>query len=402
MGAQPVGLQIQGLLLELVFHFAPRTVKLFIEPDGQEPPALFPWEPLARQIGHHEARVVSQHPHLRLANYPARPAPGPLRLICKLGKHPHAGPAQTMAPTRLSRRPIQLLQQHGVLGQTQTIIHGRLSLTPSHDLLPAKAAVPAHDDPGLAATLPDGRHHLRQRRHHPAGGVLIAAAQLRPQRSISHKGVERQIAIAVVIGAEVPPLLLAVQQVPHRIQINHDFRRVLGQTAHSHLQQTRRDLDRIVPQLVATRVPVVGQLQTVERGGPGQRQPPMTRIAPVLAQRIHFVAGGRQERIVPQLRMIIDICVPQRLGIDTLRQQLGQGVIHKHLLALIPKALRQSISQTQVVIHLAQQQHAAIAGERAAGKIGHDLARTQVLKPHRVGITVCPRSSAERCFHLAE
>ncbi len=38
------------------------------------------------------------------------------------------------------------------------------------------------------------------------------------------------------------------------------------------------------------------------------------------------------------------------------------------------------LGRARMGVHLAQQQHSAIAGEGAAGKISHDLARTQVLK----------------------
>ena len=97
--------------------------------------------------------------------------------------------------------------------------------------------------------------------------------------------------------------------------------------------------------------------------------------------------------------MIIEVFVTQGQTGEALRQQLLHGVIHINLLPDIGETLGHALGQPEVGIHLAQQQHAAIAGERAAGKIGRDLARTQVLKQERLFLTVCRRRSGERCFH---
>ena len=99
----------------------------------------------------------------------------------------------------------------------------------------------------------------------------------------------------------MPPLLRAVNQVPHCIQVHHHFHRVLGQTTHPHSEQTGFDLGRIVWQLVAATVPVVGQLQPIERAGPRQGNPPMRRIQAIFSQRVALVASRRQQRIQPQL-----------------------------------------------------------------------------------------------------
>jgi len=55
-------------------------------------------------------------------------------------------------------------------------------------------------------------------------------------------------------------------------------------------------------------------------------------------------------------------------------------VIHKGLLALIPKTLRQCRRHAQPRIHLSQQQDAPIAGDRPTGKISRDFSRAEVSK----------------------
>jgi hypothetical protein len=71
--------------------------------------------------------------------------------------------------------------------------------------------------------------------------------------------------------------------------------------------------------------------------------------------------------------MIIEVFVTQRQPINPLRQQLLHRVIHVRRLPPIAKALGEAGRQTQAGIHLSHQQHAAIAGERSAGKIGRDF-----------------------------
>ena len=178
----------------------------------------------------------------------------------------------------------------------------------------------------------------------------------------------------------MPPFLRPMNQMPHGIQINDQFAGILGQAPHAHLQQAIGHLGRVVRQFVAAGVPVVGQLQPVEGGRAGQRQPPMTGIETVPPQRIFFIAGGGQEGIAPQLVVIVEVFVTQGQPKNPLRQQLAHRVIHKHLLAVVAKTLGQVVGQAQLAVHLPQQQDPAIAGEVAAGKIGHHLARAQVVK----------------------
>jgi hypothetical protein len=77
-------------------------------------------------------------------------------------------------------------------------------------------------------------------------------------------------------------------------------------------------------------------------------------------------------------------------------------VIDKALVALIVKTLSQFVRGAQAVIDLAQQQRAAVGGESAAGEIGYDSARTEVLKKQGLVLTVCRRRSGVVHFHLAQ
>src|SRR6266446_3565235 len=92
MSAHPIGLQVQHLLLEHVFHLSTRTIKLLVEPAGIEPLAISVLlETARREVRHHKPRVISGTRHFGFANHPSRPAPTLLGLIFKFDKHPHAG-----------------------------------------------------------------------------------------------------------------------------------------------------------------------------------------------------------------------------------------------------------------------------------------------------------------------
>ncbi len=200
----------------------------------------------------------------------------------------------------------------------------------------------------------------------------------------------------------MPALLRAVQPMAHRVQVQHQFARVLGQAAHAQGQQTGFQLLRIVRQLVATGLFVVGQLQPIERGRRRQRGAAVVREHAVLAQWITLLAGHRQQRIAAQLRVVVEVFVAQRQGHDPLGQQFGQRMIHEARVAVIAETVGQRAAQPEALVHLPEQQRAAVGGEGAPGEIGHDLATAQVWKEERWVVTDCRRSGGGVRFHWAQ
>ena len=151
---------------------------------------------------------------------------------------------------------------------------------------------------------------------------------------------------------------------------------MLGQTTRPHDQQAGLDLSRIVRHLVAASASVVGQLQAVERGGRRQGNAAIGGVDPLLSQGIGLVAGGGQQRVQPQPLVIINVFVTQGQSVNALRQHLLDGMLDPDLVAPIVKALRQSLGQPKIGVHLAQEQSPGVGGERASGEIGYDGART--------------------------
>jgi hypothetical protein len=129
-----------------------------------------------------------------------------------------------------------------------------------------------------------------------------------------------------------------MQPMPHGVQIQHDLPGVLGQAAHPQVQQARLDFGWIVGHFVAAGVPVVGQLQAVERGGGGQGDATVGGMEPLGSQGIGLVASSGQQGIPSHLLVVIDILIPQSQAVDALRQHLAHRVFDPGLVALVRKA----------------------------------------------------------------
>jgi len=195
---------------------------------------------------------------------------------------------------------------------------------------------------------------------------------------------------AGVVGAEVAAFLQAVDAVAHGVEVQDDFPGVLVQATHAQRQQRGLDLWRIgVDFGVAVGGPVA-LFEALQGGGGGQGRGAV--VAAVGAQGLALVAGDGQERIAAQGGVIVEVVVAQGLGQEALEQQLAHGVVAVAGVAGVGEGAGQGGAQPQAGIELTQEQDAAVAGEVAAGEIGHDLAAAQVLKEERLVFTVCPVS----------
>ena len=86
--------------------------------------------------------------------------------------------------------------------------------------------------------------------------------------------VERQVAVAVVIAVEEPPLLLAVHRIVGRIEIKDDLVRCSLLGLQEQVDEQPLDGHRIVTDLVIARRLQAAQLQPVERDLPATARNP--------------------------------------------------------------------------------------------------------------------------------
>ena len=200
------------------------------------------------------------------------------------------------------------------------------------------------------------RHHARHLLDRAGGRVHRRAPQLGDQQMAAAEHVERQVAVAVVISVEKPPLLLAMQRIVGRIEVENDLPRFALLRLHKQVDQKIFDRHRIVADLVVARRRKLAQLQPVQCRLAGNR-------CAILAPRREFARQYRHHRIVPQLVVVVEILVAERdserpltdqgrdLMLDVFRTPLvvkaqrepvpheGRGATDRHQLARLPEVL---------------------------------------------------------------
>src|SRR3977135_599441 len=149
--AGAISKEILLCLLDAVFHFSSRAVKLFVEWASCKAPFGFACEAFGGKVCDHKARVFPFVEDLGFAHHPARSAPTLARAIFKVLKAPtrHLDLSDFYSPVKFSEAFAQAGAQSLVACQSQTVIELVL-LAPRHNLLPGASAVGPHNDAHLA------------------------------------------------------------------------------------------------------------------------------------------------------------------------------------------------------------------------------------------------------------
>ena len=195
-----------------------------------------------------------------------------------------------------------------------------------------------------------------------------------------------------VVAVEEAPLLLPVQGIVGGIEIQHDpRRRSLGGVQEVLHEQILDGLpvvdDLLVPR--GRRGPLRRQLQPVERAAPRQRVAPILRAAAMRARQIPLARGQRQQGVVAQRVVIVEILVALRLGQHPLPQQLLDRVLDPLRPPVIREAGRKTPDQSRALCHLPQQQQPRIRGLPPPVERGHHLPAAKRLKLQLPRTTVC-------------
>lgn len=102
---------------------------------------------------------------------------------------------------------MNVVDEARVAGEAEQEVHP-VGLAPRHQLVAGEAAVGAEQDlhPGPAGS--DLRHDPCHLLGGACAGVDVGAPQLRGQQVVATEDVQRQVAVAVVVAVEEPPLLM--------------------------------------------------------------------------------------------------------------------------------------------------------------------------------------------------
>jgi len=171
--------------------------------------------------------------------------------------------------------------------------------------------------------------------------------------------VERQVAVAVVVTVEEPPLLLTVQRIVGRIKVKNDLPRCAIVRLHKQVDQKTFDGHRIVADLVVARGLQLAQLQPVQRRLAGNRRA-------ILAPRRELTRQHRHHRVVPQFVVVVEILVAERDSEHPLTHQGRDLVLDPFRTPLVVKARRKTLHQSDRSIRRSQQQCSCVGGYQAA------------------------------------
>jgi hypothetical protein len=88
---------------------------------------------------------------------------------------------------------------------------------------------------------------------------------------------------------------------------------------------------------------------------PANALPPIAGARPALSARICLLRQHSQQRIAPQLLVIVQILIPQRQPVHALGHQLLHPVLNALRLPMIAETARKLLDDSRPLLHLAQQ-----------------------------------------------
>lgn len=290
-------------LLEAVLLLAALTIDVLVEEPGAGLPVL--------QRGDHEARVGLAVYPLRLGDHAARARPPPARLSFR--ELAVAARRLAGAPERVPREHQLALDCHDEARIARQPDHTKdaVFLAHAHKVVGREAAVRPQKDLDLRSCGADPSELLDG----SVGSITVDPAQLCGKQIAAAEHVQRQIATAVVEGAEGSALLLPVDGIVRRIHVERQTLRRFLPRLDEKLQKHAGDGLRLVAEPAAAAGRADGeQLNPVERRLAGQRR---TFLAPG-----RELAGERGEHwIVLQPVVVVKIIVAAREAEDALAEQ---------------------------------------------------------------------------------
>src|SRR5258708_1893599 len=113
---------------------------------------------------------------------------------------------------------------------------------------------------------------------------------------------------------------------------------------------------------------------------------------PLARQRfIHFLPScqNAENRVLPQLLVVVEILIAQRQTVDPLGEHLENRVLDLVLIPAVEKTFRQARQQIQALVGLSQQECPAIGTYRSAVESRHDLPLPAGFKSEPRLVTLC-------------
>ena len=303
--------------------------------------------------------------------------------MLKLREYPRRLPRARVLGGRLGQLRRDQAPQSGVARHPEDVVDPLLLLGPVHQLVAAEAAVAAQDDVHLAPSGANLFHDPLDLGQAPVGRIPVGFPQPHTQQVFAGEDVQRQVAVLIVVAVEEAPLLLAVQFHVGGVQVEHDLRRrrLEGFQKNRHQQGVQA----VLP---------VGNLLVAMRAAVAQFQPVQGALAGQRFVQLRLAGQNVQQRILPELLVVVEILVAQRQRIDALSHHFGDRVLDP-LLAR-PSMKHPARRPSRLIWRSVWRSSRALAVSRhlAGGETGFHAPRKMGCKRERFFITLVIRKAA--------
>jgi len=135
-------------------------------------------------------------------------------------------------------------------------------------------------------------------------------------------------------------------------------------------------------------------LQPLQRALARQRVSAVARPQPSRADQISLARRQRQQYVVAQPVVVVQILVAQRDPEHPLRHQIGGRVLHPRCIPVVHEAVREAAQPARALLHLAQQQHPTVRAHMLRFEPAHHRPASQTGKLNLRRATLCLHRSA--------
>ena len=182
---------------------------------------------------------------------------------------------------------------------------------------------------------------------------------------------------------EETPLLLPMQRVIGRIQIEYDLLGGLLMRLEKEVHHEGVDLARIQADLLVAAGSIRierSQLQSIQRALASQSLAPVPAPLSLLPLQVALASHKAEERVMAEIVMVIQVLVPASQTQRPLGYQLFDRMLDPILIPEILEAIRKAAEEVNTIIDLAQKQDASVRADVASIETSFDFSSKVGLK----------------------
>ena len=255
-----------------------------------------------------------------------------------------------------------LLDEPRIARQAEHEVHPVL-FAPGHQRFAGEPGIGAQKNarPGPARPyLADDPRDLLDR----AGAAIdVRRPQLGRQQMPAAEHIQRQVAVAIVVAVEEPPLLMAMQRIVGGVEVENDLSGRLCVRLEEEVDEQGLDRRGFMRDLAVLRRRVAREFQPVQRRFARRRRA-------VAAPSLKLARQHRHQRVVTKLVVIVEVFVAERDAEHALADERGDRVLDEPWVSRVAETFRKPPHQIQTPVRSAQQQAARVRRQRAAIELG--------------------------------